>query len=423
MILGAGVTGLTAGITTGEEIYEAKEIAGGICASYYVDLNNRKNFFRADEASYRFEIGGGHWIFGVDNEIYNFLSHFTKLKGYFRNSLVYLPDFDLFVPYPIQNHLYYLPEKLRKKILSEILDLKNRNIDKNFNTMEEWLLENFGKTLCEIFFFPFHELYTAGLYKKISVQDEFKTPVNYDLIINGAESETPPVGYNVKFFYPEKGLDDLIENLKRKCRINFNKKVKKIDIKKNEVYFEDGEIKKYEKIISTLPLNKMLEITGIDLGEKPPYTSVLVVNIGAKRNDRTPDAHWIYIPKSKSGFHRVGFYSNVDKSFLPKNLNNNVSVYVEKSYKGGKKLLESEINKLCKMIVDELQEWKFIGDIDVIDWNWIEVAYTFQYSGSNWRENALELLNKNNIIQIGRYGKWKFQGIAESIKDGLRIKK
>ena len=30
-------------------------------------------------------------------------------------------------------------------------------------------------------------------------------------------------------------------------------------------------------------------------------------------------------------------------------------------------------------------------------------------------------LRKNNIYQIGRYGRWVFQGLADSIKDGLMI--
>ena len=54
MILGAGVTGLAAGMATGLPVYEAKSSAGGICASYYLN-------------GYRFEIGGGLLpVFGAD---------------------------------------------------------------------------------------------------------------------------------------------------------------------------------------------------------------------------------------------------------------------------------------------------------------------------------------------------------------------
>jgi hypothetical protein len=52
---------------------------------------------------------------------------------------------------------------------------------------------------------------------------------------------------------------------------------------------------------------------------------------------------------------------------------------------------------------------------------WIEVAYTWVYPNSKWRENIIKFLRKKEIWQIGRYGKWQFQGILDSIKEGLNF--
>jgi len=420
VILGGGITGLSTGINLKAEIYEASSSPGGICASYYMTPEGRRTYSRNNEESYRFEIGGGHWIFG-DKSITNFINSLSYVKSYERKSAVYLSENDLYVPYPLQNHLSYLPKDIANKALREI----KKNNNKSVSTLADWLELNFGKTLCEIFFFPFHQLYTAGLYTKIAPQDQYKTPVNKELIIRGLTDKTPPVGYNVKFVYPRNGLDDLIRNLTKKCKINYNKKVVKIDVRKKEIFFEDGTGCKYKKIISTLPLSKMLKMTGLKANEPfGLYTSVLVVNIGAKRGKRCPDYHWLYIPRSKAGFHRVGFYSNVDNSFLPLSLrkdNERVNVYVEKAYRDGEKPKDEEIKKLCNDIIEELKNWNFITDIEIIDFNWIEVAYTWQYLNSQWREKTLEVLKKNQIYQIGRYGKWKFQGIAGSIKDSFVI--
>jgi len=153
-----------------------------------------------------------------------------------------------------------------------------------------------------------------------------------------------------------------------------------------------------------------------------PYTSVLVLNIGAKRGNQCPDDHWLYHPTSVSGFHRVGFYSNVDASFLPTSSRKKlerVSIYVERAYPGGKEPSEQEKISSAETVVKELQQWKFITDVEVIDPTWIDVAYTWQYPGSNWQEQAIRALAEHGIYQIGRYGRWKFQGIADSIKEGL----
>ncbi len=422
IIIGAGVTGLSAGLKNGCIIYEANSISGGICASYYVGLDGRKYYHRENEETYRFEIGGGHWIFGADNEILNFINSLSPTKKYERNSAVYFPDWDLYVPYPLQNHLFYLPKDIREKALQEIMKSENKDV----NTMAEWLEINFGKTLCEIFFFPFHELYTAGLYKKIAPQDKYKTPVNKELILKGAKEKTPPVGYNATFVYPEKGLDDLISKIEKNCKVKYSKKAVEINLKKKEITFSDGTSVKFEKLISTIPLNNLAKIAKISIDEpEPPYTSVLVINIGAKKGKKCPEYHWIYIPKSKAGFHRVGFYSNVDASFLPllsRKDNDRVSIYVEMAFQGGTKLSDEKIKQISHSVVNELQEWKFVEEVEVVDPTWIEVAYTWEWPNSNWVEKALDILRKNDIYSIGRYGKWKFQGIAESIKDGFEVK-
>ena len=55
----------------------------------------------------------------------------------------------------------------------------------------------------------------------------------------------------------------------------------------------------------------------------------------------------------------------------------------------------------------------------MVDSTWIDVAYTWTWPDSRWRQLALQQLEKFGIYQIGRYGRWEFQGIADSIRDGL----
>lgn len=320
---------MAAGIKTGAPIFEANSYPGGICRSY------TKN-------GYRFEAGGGHWIFGNDKSTLNFINSLSPLKIYQRNPAVYFPDKGLYIPYPLQNHLSYLPKEITKKALSEIRNNANKTLPAKA-TFADWLLANFGKTLCDLFLFPFHQLYTAGLYTKIAPQDKFKTPTN-----------KKNSGYNKIFTYPKRGLANLIEKMAKKCQINYNKRAVEINIKRKEVSFEDGTKLRYKKIISTLPLNKMVRLTGIHLDEpSAPYTSMIVINIGARRERKCPHYHWLYIPESKSGFYRVGFYSNVNNSFLLSTRKNKVSLYVDKAYLGGKKPSDKEIKRLAQNVIKE----------------------------------------------------------------------
>ena len=422
LILGAGMTGLAAGCASGLPVYEAQDAPGGICSSYYVRPGNEKRLHVSPEdgEAYRFEIGGGHWIFGGDPLVLRFIRSLTPVKVYRRRSAVFFPERDLFVPYPLQNHLRYLGQDVAAQALEEIT---NGCSSRKVVTMADWLRANFGPTLYKYFFAPFHELYTAGLYREIAPQDAYKTPVNPSLVIRGAFDDVPQVGYNVTFVYPEEGLNILAQRMAERAQVRYGKRVMKIDVESREVYFEDGSGEPYSELISTLPLNRMMEMTGLDVGERPdPATSVLVVNIGALKGPHCPEEHWLYIPRSRAGFHRVGFYSNVDVSFLPasrRERQDSVSIYVEKAYREGEKPGQAELERLSWDIVRELQEWGWIKEAEVVDPTWIEVAYTWAWPGSTWRAKAIKTLEEHGIYQVGRYARWVFQGIADSIRDGL----
>jgi protoporphyrinogen oxidase len=147
-----------------------------------------------------------------------------------------------------------------------------------------------------------------------------------------------------------------------------------------------------------------------------------VLNIGATRGPAYPDHHWLYVADADSGFHRIGFYSNVDRSFVPESDTNGAhreSMYVERAYAGGAKPDAALIAHYADAVIAELRRWAFIDAVEVLDATWIDVAYTWSWPGSAWRDEALRALDDNRIHAVGRYGRWIFQGIADSIRDGL----
>jgi protoporphyrinogen oxidase len=423
LILGAGMTGLAAGLVSGFPVYEAEDKPGGICGSYYIKPSEKTRLDVAPpgEEAYRFERGGGHWIFGGDHFVLRFIGAMAAVKPYVRKSAVYLPEQDLKMPYPIQNHLRFLGRDVAAKALREMLEAKGESDPSA--TMAEWLRASFGPTLGRVFFEPFHELYTAGLWRQIKPQDSYKSPVSLSLAIHGAIDEVPPAGYNVNFLYPIEGLNTLAQRMAARCVVRYRHKVVWIDTKANIVHFEDGAKVPYRALLSTLPLNRTVKLSEERIDETPdPSVSVLVINIGARKGNRCPDDHWVYLPTSRTGFHRVGFYSNVDTSFLPRSFRTSgdrVSIYVEKAYRDGERPEGLELASLCREIVRELQEWQWIDEPEVVDPTWIDVAYTWSWCGSRWKEKALQALESRNIHQVGRFGRWVFQGIADSIRDGL----
>src|ERR1017187_2518581 len=117
----------------------------------------------------------------------------------------------------------------------------------------------------------------------------------------------------------------------------------------------------------------------------------------------------VYVPGSKARFHRVGFCSNVDSSFLPashREIGNRTSIYVEKAYLGGQRPSEEKIRVLTETVIKELQDWRWIEDVQVIDPTWVETAYTWVWPNSQWRQEAMRALQEHHIYQSGHYGRW-----------------
>ena len=91
---------------------------GGLCATFEVD-------------GYRFEPGGGHWIFGANPLVIEWLSRFCELKKYERRSAVLANGW--LVPYPLQHNLWALDPDIQLQALCEI------DPHGDGETMDDWL--------------------------------------------------------------------------------------------------------------------------------------------------------------------------------------------------------------------------------------------------------------------------------------------
>lgn len=424
IILGAGPTGLAAGLESGFPLYEAAGEPGGICSSYYVsrDGQTTSNVPDASRNDYRFELGGGHWLFGGDDKTLQFIESVTPTKSYTRKSSVWFPKSQSLIPFPLQYHLSSLPEEIRNPAFEELCSAGSPASA----TLKEHLSTRFGPTLCAAFFEPFHRAYTAGLFDRLAPQDDYKSPLDIELVRKGYNGDSVSAGYNVKFRYPKDGLGTLFQRIAGRCTVKYSHRVIGLDLRSKTIWFSGGKSLKYGSIISTLPLSTMARMTGLGKSEPAdPYTSVLVVNIGGMRGPQCPSDHWVYVPDAKSGFYRIGFYSNVDREFLPTDVRDgsHVSIYAEKAFVGGTVLWEEDINRLCGSVVDDLKSWGFLEKAEVVHPTWVDMAYTWTAPGSRWRENILRQLEFHSIHQVGRYARWHFQGIAESMREGFEAGK
>ena len=399
LIIGAGISGISAAKNLKRDflILEKKGDIGGLSTQY-------------KSGKYFFDYGGHYFHFKEKPEIKKYLEKFVNFKKYDRKSKVYIVN--KYTPFPLQFHLSYLPSRLKNKILEEIL---NRT-EKQSNNLFEFIENNFGKKLSELFFKPFlSKYYCFDLKKIISNMDKGSIPIpDKKSVLQGFKGKKfLKIGYNPSFYYPEKPLKNFFNKYSNdiKKEIMLNEEVLAIDIDKKTVRTKNNFFH-YEFLINSIPLKKFLQIIkqkkNFPLHTNLLNTSTLVTNVVLKRKRK--NFHWVYLPENKFPFYRVGYYpgKEIPVCYLEKTV-------INKTKHNKANLLKDTIITLKKLNLIENKNEILYFDIKVIPISYI----IFDKNWKNIVPQTLEKLKKFGIFSIGRYGAWNYTSMSDDVKSAI----
>lgn len=426
VILGSGLTGLSTAYHFEQQgfsdfkIFEKEESSGGLLRSF------KQNGFTIDFT--------GHLLHIKSPEFYQFIDSVAGIENFFsQNRKSFIFTNELFIPYPFQSNLYNLP----KEIIFDCIKgyIKRKTSIKTPENFYNWILKYFGPGIGKHFFFPYNTKLLSYNLKKItpSWTGRFIPQIDLDTILQSAiqEQNNDNIGYNSLFYYPKKnGIEFLIQKLENKIKkqIYKNHEAISIDLKNKIIYFENGHTEKFEKLISTIPLNillkKLKEKSNTNLKKNHSNllcNSVVNFNLGFKTNDIN-HKHWIYYPEKKYPFYRIGFWQNICKNSVPQKTS---AIYGETSYlkknkteKQIENLIQNSINKSLKVLNKSKEGIIYNKTLHLPN------AYVIY---DTWREKNLKHLHKKlnglNIYSVGRYGEWKYSSMEEAFFDGKNIVK
>lgn len=412
-ILGAGISGLSAQKSLKEkglkiESFESNPLPGGLTKSLY------SGDFTFDHT--------GHLLHLAKHDSPEHLLQNTQNKHWLniqRKAGIFISN--QIIPAPFQYNIGSLPKKLKEFCIDSF---ESRKIIENPKNLNEYFESNFGDGINSLFLTPYNEkLYDEPISSfSLETISRFFPKPDIDLIRNGfKEKSVDDTGYNSRFWYPEKkGIQVLVDSLSKDLDINLNCKVEKIDLKSKNILIQGKEYS-FENLISSIPLKTFIGLTEDKelkaLASDLSISSTKVFNIGysAVPDDLFEGYHWIYFPEKKYKFHRVGFYSNFSNLAAPKGC---TSMYVEIGYS---KNLSSDLRD---EVIAQLE------DIGIIKKNQIECISEFNMKdsyvkflhGSKESSNRiLKNLEAQNIYKIGRYGRWDYNSMEDSILDGQGV--
>ncbi|HUO76039.1 MAG TPA: FAD-dependent oxidoreductase, partial [Thermodesulfovibrionales bacterium] len=333
VVLGGGLTGLSAGYLLSKagnrvEVFERDSIVGGLSKTMVQD-------------GFRFDLGG-HRFFTKDKKIDDFVKTLMEgeLVSVSRKSKIYMRN--RYFDYPLKplNALFGFGLPTTMKILGDYGLEKFKGImrEERSISLEDWVVQNFGRKMFDIYFKEYSEkvwgiecsrISAEWVETRISGLSMAKAIKNALFSLNGKDLPT----LVDRFLYPRLGIGRISERLREEIERNNNVhteadvqhihhagfSVKSIAVKtKNHLDLIQGE-----EFISSIPITKLVAMLRpsppeyiLEAASRLRFRDLVVVAIMINRA-RVTDQTWIYIPEQKIPFGRIHEPTNWSEKMAP----------------------------------------------------------------------------------------------------------
>eukprot|EP01039_Chlorochromonas_danica_P001327 gene1327-1449_t len=316
LVLGAGPTGLGAATRLNQHKYEnwlmvdAAEEAGGLSST------------AVTAEGFLFDMGG--------HVIFSHFDYFDQLldaavgtgedKWAIHERVSYVWIRDRWVPYPFQNNVSSLPLEDQIKCINGLIEAKVANALATAppNNFDEWILRVMGSGIADIFMRPYNfkvwavpteKMQCSWLGERVATANVSKVIEN--VLRNKTESSWGP---NAVFRFPQEGgtgaIWKKVADLLPKEKQRYRKRVEHLDPQNKVVRFADGGQIRYNRLISTLPLDITLTWLGRnELAERLKYSSTHIIGLGLRGSNPHDKKCWMYYPESNCPFYRCTVFS------------------------------------------------------------------------------------------------------------------
>jgi protoporphyrinogen oxidase len=438
IVLGGGLSGLSAAHTlslAGREVivFEADPDVGGLSKTI---VHN----------GFRFDLGG-----------HRFITNKEKVKQYVkrllddeslavsRKSKIYLRN--MFFDYPLKpvNAIFGMGLSTTFMILFDYLKEKVKGIFRppvNVS-LEDWVVNNFGRTMFNLYFKDYSEKVWGIGCDRISeewVSQRIRGLSLWVAIKNAffkvSGKDVPTLASN--FIYPSPGIgyisDRLKEEIEETNTVMTGTRVEKILHKdfvvSNVIAGNSGGLYDIEgsEVVSSIPVTSLVKM----LSPAPPndvleaanslnYRDLVLVTIMVDL-DKLTDLTWIYIPEKRFSLGRIHEPKNWSIEMAPEGKTHFVCEYF--CFEGDD-IWKTDDSKLVSMTVKQLIELGFIQESDVIDSCVVRVPKTYPLFEVGYERHYRKIVdyldNFKNLHTTGRNGKFKYYNMDYTMESGIEV--
>lgn len=436
VVLGGGLSGLSAGYALTRAglkavVFEADREVGGLSKT-----------IRTGE--FRYDIGG-HRFFTKNRGIYDLVAGLMdgELSRVHRKSKIFMRG--RFFDYPLRpaNAVFGLGLSTVLRILADYgwLKIRRHAVGGPVISLEDWVVNNFGRTMFNIYFKEYSEkvwgldcgrISEKWVAQRIQGLSLWKAIKKAFFRFTGKEIPTLADA----FLYPELGIGRLAERFREEIDIR-NRLF--TDTAVTGIHHNGREITgveitncqntcmvEAEDYISTIPLNTLVRM----MEPQPPeevrraasslgFRDLLLVSVKVDR-DSVTDQNWIYIPEKKYLFGRLHEPKVWSRKMAPEG---KTLVVVEYFCFRGDEIWNTPDERLSEITVSGLEELGFIQADEVSGTEVLRVPRAYPLFEVGYEEHCstiYEYLGQfSNLSVAGRSGMFQYQNMDHAMESGL----
>lgn len=436
VILGGGLAGLAAGYELTKKgfnitVLEKWEDVGGLARTL-------------EHKGFKFDTGPHRWY--TKSDMVN-----TWMLDLLGKDVVKVPRLTRIF---FDKKYFYYPIKFKNAILGiglyksslAVFDyfmarFKARVLPQKLTTMEDGYINQFGKTLFEIFFKRYSEKLWGRDCQEISVDwvgQRTRGLSITTLIKESLFKSNKVVSLVDEFSYPKDGVGQIAYKMrdgikKQNGKIILNAEVVKVYHEDKKIitvdYLQNGKrfSIKGDQFISSIPINDLINILTpkppaeiVKLADKLEYRDELQVTLFVNKTKITPDT-WVYVHPKNISFMRFMEMDNWSPTLSPKG---KTSIVFEIACTEGDAMWRRSDSSVIELVKkDFIEEFDLVTESDIIGGFVHRVPKEYPVYHINYKEDVDKIKKYasifSNLQLIGRNGTFRYNNMDHSIEMGL----
>jgi protoporphyrinogen oxidase len=256
-IIGAGASGLSLALMLDGEftVFEQRDRTGGHC---HTTIRDGWTFDQ-----------GPHIMFSKNADVLNFMikSLGENVHQSTRNNKVFVDR--RMVKYPFENDLASLELSSRTRCLLTFLFNDHAELAKEPANLSEWFLGHFGEGMTDLYFRPYNEKVWNIALEDLSMtwSERIPLPPAADVVRGALGESTEGYLHQLHYHYPLEGGYQAITDAWTKriapASMHLNTRIKSIErVADGVTVTSDAGSVTFDRVVSTVPLPTLLELTG-----------------------------------------------------------------------------------------------------------------------------------------------------------------